>query len=117
MAARPGDDRREMSAIMTQPLSPRASKRHPEILRLVREQGSCRVSDLAEQFGVTLETIRRDVAPLAESGQLVKLHGYVSLPEGLTTPSFQTRMLENPQAKQRIAAQVPPESKCRLIVS
>jgi len=81
----------------------RPSKRHPDILRLVREQGSYRVSDLAEEFGVTLETIRRDIAPLADSGQLIKLHGYVSMPQDAALPPFQARMQENPETKARIA--------------
>jgi len=84
----------------------RPSKRHPEILRLVREQGSYRVSDLAEEFGVTLETIRRDIAPLAESGTLIKLHGFVSLPEDAALPAFHARMQENTAAKTRIARTV-----------
>ena len=53
------------------------TKRRNAILERVAEQGSARVSDLASDLGVSLETIRRDVRPLVERGELVKTHGVV----------------------------------------
>lgn len=81
----------------------RYSKRQPKILELVRERGSCGISELAETFGVSLETIRRDLRPLADSGQVLKLHGNVMLPNSMQEPSFQARMRENAEAKERMA--------------
>jgi len=79
------------------------SKRHGEILDLLRRQGTCEISELARYFGVSLETIRRDVKPLTRSGQLLKMHGAVALPDRLGEVPFERRMRENADAKQAIA--------------
>jgi len=52
------------------------------ILTRVRAQGSVTVDDLATQCGVSLATVRRDVAELAAQGQLRRVHGGVTLLEG-----------------------------------
>ena len=80
------------------------SKRHGEILELVRRQGTCEIAELARYFGVSLETIRRDVKPLTHTGRLIRMHGAVSLPDRLGEAPFERRMRENAQAKQTIAA-------------
>jgi DeoR family glycerol-3-phosphate regulon repressor len=45
------------------------------LLDEVRERGSVTVEALAEQFGVTLQTVRRDVKLLADAGLLARFHG------------------------------------------
>ena len=44
------------------------SPRQEQIIQQLRLRGSLRVAELAAQFGVSRETIRRDVAPLARTG-------------------------------------------------
>lgn len=44
--------------------------RQPEILDLAREQGRATVDGLAQRFGVTVQTIRRDLTDLAQAGRL-----------------------------------------------
>jgi len=83
-----------------------ASKRHHEILRLLRESGSASIAELARRFGVSLETIRRDVAPLAERGELLKHHGAVSLPTQAGEAPYERRMRENAAEKRAIARAV-----------
>ncbi len=80
-----------------------ASKRHGDILRLVREHGTMGVAELAHRLGVSLETVRRDVRPLAEDGTLLKMHGAVGLPSAMGEAPFQRRMRENAPAKRAIA--------------
>ncbi|MGW8884612.1 substrate-binding domain-containing protein [Streptomyces sp. NPDC055749] len=55
-------------------------QRHGRILRLVRERESVRVSELAADLGVSVETARRDVAALAAVGRLRRLHGSITWP-------------------------------------
>ncbi|MGW0122093.1 substrate-binding domain-containing protein [Streptomyces sp. NPDC003327] len=55
-------------------------QRHRRILRLVREREGLRVSELAAELGVSVETARRDVAALAEVGRVRRLHGTVTWP-------------------------------------
>ncbi|MEZ0066832.1 DNA-binding LacI/PurR family transcriptional regulator [Streptacidiphilus sp. MAP12-20] len=56
-------------------------ERHEQILRLVRERGSLRVTDLADALGVSAVTARRDVEILAELGRLHRAHGFVTWPD------------------------------------
>lgn len=83
-----------------------STQRQSEILRIVRAQQTCTVTELAEIFTVSDETIRRDLKPLIADGVLLKVHGGVMLPERLDEPPFQRRMQENLEAKQVIAARV-----------
>ena len=49
--------------------------RHPDILEIARREGKVVVEDLAERFGVTVQTIRRDLTELADAGKLERVHG------------------------------------------
>ncbi|WP_323785111.1 DeoR/GlpR family DNA-binding transcription regulator [Thalassovita sp.] len=78
--------------------------RHPEILELARRQGKVSVEDLAAQFGVTVQTIRRDLSELAEAGRLERVHGGAMLPSGVQNIGYDDRRSLNAAAKARIAA-------------
>ena len=83
---------------------------HPRQVRLleqVRTLGSVTVEALAEHFGVTLQTVRRDVRQLSEAGLLARFHGGVRVP-GSTTENiaYRQRQRLNEAAKQRIARAV-----------
>jgi DeoR/GlpR family transcriptional regulator of sugar metabolism len=52
-----------------------ALERQREIVNVVAAQGRARVSELAERFDVTEETIRRDLEKLEADGKLVRSHG------------------------------------------
>jgi len=62
-----------------------AAKRHIEILRRVEERGTLRTTDLAAEFKVAEETIRRDLDRLHEAGSVVRVHG------GARSPDFGKR--------------------------
>lgn len=79
------------------------SVRQTEILKLVRQQGSCTIGDLAERLQVSDETIRRNVKPLVSEGLVLKVHGGIILPDRFHEPPIQRRMLDNQTAKERIA--------------
>jgi DeoR family glycerol-3-phosphate regulon repressor len=82
------------------------SKRHNDILRLLQQQGTITVADLARQLDVSLETVRRDIKPLTTSGTVVKMHGAVALPSVVGEAPFEKRMRENSEAKKAIAVAV-----------
>ncbi|MGS2620097.1 substrate-binding domain-containing protein [Micromonospora sp. LZ34] len=65
----------------------RAEERHQAILREVRARGSIRVTEFAEQIGVSPITIRRDVETLSNRGLLARVHGGAMLPESATAPA------------------------------
>lgn len=76
-----------------------------DIVNRVDHVGSVVVADLAEQFDVSVETIRRDLRTLEEAGYLRRTHGgAVSLLEtGVEALAFGSRKLENLAAKKIIA--------------
>lgn len=82
------------------------SKRHGEILRLLKEEGTITIASLANRLGVSLETIRRDVKPLTQDGAILKMHGAIGLPSITGEAPFDKRMRENADAKRAIARQV-----------
>ena len=94
--------------------------RQAGVLSAVRERGSVTVEALAEQFGVTLQTVRRDVKLLAEAGLLARFHGGVRLPASTTENiAYRARQALNDDAKRRIALAVAarvPEG-CSLILN
>ena len=94
--------------------------RQSQLLEEVRGRGSVSVEALAEQFAVTLQTVRRDVKLLSDAGLLARFHGGVRVPSSTTENiEYLQRQLLNQQAKQRIAravaAQVP--AGCSLIIN
>ncbi|HEX7688741.1 MAG TPA: DeoR/GlpR family DNA-binding transcription regulator [Burkholderiaceae bacterium] len=81
--------------------------RQLELIDEVRRRQSVTVEALAERFGVTLQTVRRDVRQLTDAGLLARFHGGVRLP-GSTTENIEYRKRQqlNAASKQRIARSV-----------
>ena len=81
-----------------------ALERHREIIVLLAGKGSVRVSELAERFEVTEETIRRDLDKLEQEGQLVRSHGGALMATAgeSESPHWQREFL-NQDLKQAIA--------------
>ena len=52
-----------------------SSERRLAIVRLVDAQGRVRVGALSDQFGVSRQTIRKDLAVLAAQGRITRAHG------------------------------------------
>ncbi len=81
-----------------------APERKQQILILLEERGTARTVDLAEEFQVTDETIRRDLQVLAENGQLNRIHGGASSLNGRPKlQSFSERRSINVDKKLAIA--------------
>ena len=96
------------------------SPRQLELVNEVQRLRSVTVEALAERFGVTLQTVRRDVRLLVEAGLVTRFHGGVRVP-GSTTENIAYRQREqlNEAAKRRIArsvAQAVPDG-CSLILN
>ncbi|UCI18429.1 DeoR/GlpR family DNA-binding transcription regulator [Mesorhizobium sp. B2-1-8] len=78
-----------------------APRRHDEILRRLAAVGSVGITDLANFFHVSRETIRRDLKHLADRGQLDIVHGGATLFEA-TEPALNERSQENAAGKAAI---------------
>lgn len=74
------------------------------ILALLDKRGTLRTVDLAEEFQVTDETIRRDLQALAENNQLARIHGGAVGPTGRPKlQSFTERRSVQVEQKEAIA--------------
>jgi DeoR family fructose operon transcriptional repressor len=81
-------------------------ERQQAIAALVTERGRLAVTAVAEEFGVTTETVRRDLAVLERSGMLRRVHGG-AVPAGsltLVEPGLAERHGTRSEAKRAIAA-------------
>lgn len=72
------------------------------ILEYVRQHGSVSLDELVEVFNVSKNTIRRDVQELADTEQLEKVYGGVSIAKPLTVP-YQDRKVKKFREKQALA--------------
>lgn len=61
-----------------------ALERQKKIMELLHENGSVMVNDLSRDFGVTLETVRRDLEKLEQMDQVKRTHGGAVLYEEAT---------------------------------
>ena len=80
------------------------SFRWPEILDIARREGKVSVEGLAAHFGVTTQTIRRDLSDLADAGKLERVHGGAILPSSVSNIGYEMRRGLYAEEKARIAA-------------
>jgi DeoR/GlpR family transcriptional regulator of sugar metabolism len=78
------------------------ARRRSELLQLARNHSQVTVVELASRFGVSPDTIRRDLDLLAERGLLERTHGG-AVPAGLVT--------QDSPLDQRIAAHKPAKER------
>ena len=94
--------------------------RLPDILQIARTEGRVMVDDLATRFGVTAQTIRRDLAELDDSGALERVHGGAILRSGTVNIGYQDRRALNAEEKRQIAkacaAEIPQGASLFLAI-
>jgi DeoR family glycerol-3-phosphate regulon repressor len=69
------------------------SPRQSEILEIARARGRVLVDDLASQFGVTPQTIRKDLNELCERRMLTRTHGGAHLASGVENLEYEERRM------------------------
>ncbi|WP_136192648.1 DeoR/GlpR family DNA-binding transcription regulator [Actinomyces procaprae] len=88
------------------PLSARSDTRarREALIRELRERGEMDVAELPGRFGVSVETIRRDLRHLESSGRIIRSYGRVAAAESATyETSRDFRSSHNVDEKDRIA--------------
>ncbi len=101
MNAHPRDGRHEPEVRTLYP-----EERQHAIAALVTDRGRVAVTEVAERFGVTTETVRRDLAVLERAGMLRRVHGG-AVPTGalsLVEPGLGERHGTRSEQKRKIAA-------------
>lgn len=68
-----------------------AVARQTAILKHLKQHGRAMVDDLAEKFGTTPQTIRKDLNALAEFDQIARFHGGAALVGGAEYVTFSVR--------------------------
>ncbi len=77
--------------------------RREQILTLLKKDGSVKVVDLVKRFGVSIETIRRDLEALEEEGFLRRVYGGAVRESRRSEETLlQERMVQNAAEKERI---------------
>jgi DeoR family glycerol-3-phosphate regulon repressor len=87
-------------------------ERREEIKKVVQSQGYMSIEGLAQHFGVTPQTIRRDINLLSERGEIRRHHGGASLPSSVENLAYTTRQAWHHHEKRLIgelAAQHIPD--------
>jgi len=97
------------------PLLPRQT----DILALARDAGRLDVEALAARFGVSPQTIRKDLNELCDQGLLQRFHGGAMLASGIANLAYESRRQLATDAKRRIglraAALIP--NNCSLLIN
>lgn len=87
--------------------------RQNHIRTQAQRKGKVLASDLAEDMGVAVQTIRRDLRQLCAAGLLERIHGGAVLPSGVSNIGYGDRRAQNRDIKIRIArraAQLIPDN-------
>jgi len=103
---------------MAFPSSRASTDRQFKIIELLRQSGRVTVEDLASQFGVTLQTIRRDLNELSEARRVVRVHGGAIVASGVENLAYEARQLVAHPHKQLIgqaAAKLIPDNSSLFI--
>ncbi len=80
-----------------------AEERQRSIAELVLKRGRMSVADLADEFDVTTETIRRDLSVLERTDVLRRVHGGAVPTGGVMETVLSERDVENADEKERIS--------------
>ncbi len=96
----------------------KVAERQNCIVARVQEAGYMAVETLAREFGVTTQTVRRDINALAETNRLRRHHGGATPPSTVENTEHATRQIINIEGKRRIAkdvvARIPDRSSVFL---
>jgi DeoR family transcriptional regulator, glycerol-3-phosphate regulon repressor len=67
------------------------SERHRSILEIARLQDRVNVEALADHFGVSVQTVRKDLNTLCDQRLLRRVHGGAELPSGIENVEYEAR--------------------------
>lgn len=78
--------------------------RQARIVEIVSQQGFATIDNLARDFGVSTQSVRRDIIKLDADGLLQRFHGGVGVPEASVRMDYAEKRTVATDAKRRIAA-------------
>lgn len=87
----------------------RLTPRQRTIIRHVSDHGFASIESMAETFGVSAQTIRREIIRLSEQNLLQRYHGGAGLPASRETLAYSNRRIRKAEEKRKIAEAVARE--------
>ena len=78
------------------------TERHAAILELARAHNRVTVEQLAAEFAVSVQTIRKDLNTLCDQRLLTRVHGGATLPSGVENLEYEARRRIAAEAKDAI---------------
>jgi DeoR family glycerol-3-phosphate regulon repressor len=102
MAGNQGDDHNRRNGVRTGPVR----DRHAKIKQRVNTKGYVTIENLASEFGVTPQTIRRDINHLSREGSIHRYHGGAGVPPSTENVAYIQRKVLCLEEKQQIARMV-----------
>ncbi|GLQ06618.1 DeoR/GlpR family DNA-binding transcription regulator [Sneathiella chinensis] len=82
-----------------------AEERYFLIMRELSRFGAVTIRDLSDRFGMSRETVRRDISHLAEQGKLTQIRGGALSPSR-KEPDLEERLKSSPEGKRAIGRHV-----------
>ncbi len=82
------------------------NKRQRQILNLVQKRGFVSIEELAQDFSVTPQTVRRDINELCDQDLLRRFHGGAGISSSVENVSYNNRQIMHHQEKVQIAKAV-----------
>ncbi len=73
--------------------------RQDQIIDLIHELGYASIEKLADRFGVSQQTVRRDIIYLSKKNLLQRHHGGAGLPPGIDRLAYANRQVRNAREK------------------
>jgi DeoR family glycerol-3-phosphate regulon repressor len=102
-----GPARHNMPILPAEPVKKRSvSQRHEKIQHLVQARGFVTIDHMAQEFGVTPQTIRRDITQLSERGLVHRYHGGAGTASSIENVAYTERKILCLKEKQQIARMV-----------
>jgi DeoR family glycerol-3-phosphate regulon repressor len=92
--------------------------RHTEIVQMAKDRGRVLVEALATHFGVTPQTIRKDLNELCEQHLLTRIHGGALFPAGIENMEYEARRKIAADEKEAIgqaAARLIPDNSSLFV--
>jgi DeoR family glycerol-3-phosphate regulon repressor len=80
--------------------------RHAQIKQIVQAKGFVTIEHLARSFGVTPQTIRRDINALSKAGEIQRFHGGAGMASSTENVAYNDRKILCFQEKRKIAKRV-----------
>ncbi len=82
-----------------------SAERQQQLLRFIEQRGRVSISNICDQFSVSIATARRDLEALAERGMVERVHGgALALHKAPPEPPVLQRAADQTEEKRRIAA-------------